>query len=184
MWYSPPSTNPGHSPSWIRTESMDSFNTVNNVEADIKREIPITFNNMPIIDVHPEDVNLVQNVAKIMLTIKYPQLQPHDWQFDPLVDENCYFLRCDFQGLVKFSLKDLLLIDLVNQVRVKDVWVQPHEHSTSLCAYVWKRNSPFTITVTTITIQRAKAQLPNSYSESDLLLVNGKKRQKVDGSGQ
>ncbi len=95
----------------------------------------IEFDVIPAEDVPEEDRNAVLQVAKVMLTLHHPRVRCESWFVKTDAGETGrYEVVVRWPARTMFSLNQLALVELVNSIRVEDVWVQSESDHVLLCA--------------------------------------------------
>ena len=113
----------------------------------------IDFNSIPADGLEGLDKINVLNVAKIMLSLKYP-LKAIKWSVVKRSD--LLIVNCEFDGRMSFSLRELSAVEQVNWVLIQDVVVYPSGGNMILSARITPAEESMTFTVDTIKIIRSK----------------------------
>lgn len=99
-----------------------------------------------------DDRRMVVNVAKLMLVLHHPHTAARDWGVDEDDTDQAYHITVRWPADTWFNVRQLALIEQINEHNVIDVWVQPSSGAVKLCATVRKHRAERQVTVDEILI--------------------------------
>ena len=115
---------------------------------------------MPIEDFQEPERNIILNVAKIMLTVHYPQKKSSGWVVE--TEDKHYNISVFYPADTIFDLDQLSLVQQVNPTLVSRVWIQPEKERVVLCASILKPSESIINTVHDIYIIQKKQKMNKS----------------------
>lgn len=122
------------------------------------------------------DRALVTNVAHVIMTLDATMTNAREWHIETDPEEpNLYVVMVKFPAGSIFTSRQLSLVELVNELRVKQVWVQPEEDCVYIGTTVWNSTADITLTVQDIVVIR------HMVDEDPTDRPGTRKRQRVPG---
>jgi hypothetical protein len=122
------------------------------------KDVPrIEFNCLPLGEVDEADRESVGNLAKIMLTIKYP-ISSNKWYV--VKEEGSYVVICEYPRKIKFELGELSTIQSISYTNVDGISISVDEDCTKLCATYHPMSNSRPITITWIKTMQEHSKDP------------------------
>ncbi len=113
----------------------------------------ITFDDVPARAVAEEgDRNLVINISHVVQSLHLGPEGSLGWMVEFDDDDNVLLIMVKFPAKTVFTSRQLSLVELVNEIRIKEVWVQPEDDCVYVGVAVWRSDVVQQLTVTDIVV--------------------------------
>lgn len=101
------------------------------------------------------DRHLALNIAQVALGLHIGSIDALEWSVEQdSQDDSVVNVMTKFPLATCFTLQQLNLVQLVNELRVKDVWVQPEEDCVYLGVAMWRSDVVRQVTVQDLVVLR------------------------------
>lgn len=124
-----------------------------------KSERIIEIDSVPLVGIDEPNKTVIHCIAKIMLTLHYPEIEPDSWKIEE--DNKYYTIVMSFPQKTWFDDDQTNLIRQVNEYRIARVWIQPENNAVLLCVNIRKSNVDDEITITEVRIITTRISNPS-----------------------
>ena len=107
------------------------------------------------------DRNLIINIAHVVQSLHVGAEGPLGWMVEFDDDDGILLVMVKFPKKTVFTARQLALVELVNEIRIKEVWVQPEDDCVYVGVAVWRSDVAQQLTVDDLVILRRRVDGPD-----------------------
>ncbi len=107
------------------------------------------------------DRNLVINISHVVQSLHVGAEGPLGWMVEFDDDDGILLVMVKYPAKTVFTARQLSLVELVNEVRIKEVWVQPEDDCVYVGVAVWRSDVAQQLTVQDLVILRRSVDGPD-----------------------
>ena len=122
----------------------------------------VIFDDVPARAVAEEgDRNLVINISHVVQSLHVGAEGPLGWMVEFDDDDGVLLVMVKYPVKTVFTARQLALVELVNEVRIKEVWVQPEDDCVYVGVAVWRSDVAQQLTVQDLVVLRRSVDGPD-----------------------